>query len=115
MISRPLPPFSRRTASPGSFDAFVTKINAAGSALVYSTYLGGNASEFSLDGGAIAVDSDGNAYVGGHDSLEQFPRREHEHDPAGLRWRRKKRRLCRQVQRRGQRAPLQHLPGWHDR
>ena len=32
----------------------------------------------------IAVDSDGNAYVGGHDTLDQFPRCEHQHDPAGL-------------------------------
>src|SRR3989338_7190652 len=54
-------------------DAFVTKLNAAGSALVYSTYLGGNASEHSLDGGAIAVDSDGNAYVGGTTASTNFP------------------------------------------
>ena len=58
---------------PGSFDAFVTKINAAGNALVYSTYLGGNGSEFSIDGGAIAVDGDGNAYVGGLDGSANFP------------------------------------------
>ncbi len=48
---------------PGSNgDAFVTKLNAAGSALVYSTYLGGS---FGDDGFAIAVDSSGNAYVTG--------------------------------------------------
>ncbi len=61
------------TASPGNFDAFVTKLNAAGNALVYSTYLGGIASEFSLDGGAIAVDSAGSAYVGGTTSSANFP------------------------------------------
>ena len=60
-------------ASPGSSDAFVTKFNAAGNALVYSTYLGGNGSEFSIDGGAIAVDSDGNAYVGGTTRSTNFP------------------------------------------
>ena len=40
----------------------MTKFNTAGSALVYSTYLGGS----SFDGGlGIAVDSAGNAYVTG--------------------------------------------------
>ena len=46
----------------GSDDVFVTKLNAAGSALVYSTYLGGSASDI---GRAIAVDNFGNAYVTG--------------------------------------------------
>ena len=41
---------------------FVTKLNAAGSALVYSTYLGGSGGEI---GYAIAVDGAGNAYVTG--------------------------------------------------
>ena len=49
----------------GSYDAFVTKLTAAGSGLVYSTYLGGEASEYSTYGGAIAVDAAGRAYVGG--------------------------------------------------
>src|SRR5712691_11698552 len=45
----------------GTFgDAFVTKINAAGSALVYSTYLGGSGNDY---GNGIAVDGSGNAYV----------------------------------------------------
>ncbi|MGB7761542.1 MAG: SBBP repeat-containing protein, partial [Bryobacteraceae bacterium] len=51
-------------------DAFVAKLNPAGSALVYSTYLGG-----SLDdrGTAIAVDSAGNAYIGGVTLSTNFP------------------------------------------
>jgi hypothetical protein len=54
---------------PGS-DAFVTKLNASGSALVYSTYLGG----FEQDAGAgIAVDAAGNAYVGGDTRSSSFP------------------------------------------
>jgi hypothetical protein len=67
------------TASPfqpqngGSVDAFVTKITAAGDGLVYSTYLGGTGSESSIDGGAIAVDSSGNAYVGGTTASPNFP------------------------------------------
>src|SRR2546428_175288 len=49
-----------RTTFGGRSDAFVTKLNGDGSALVYSTYLGG----FSSDrGNAIAVDAAGNAYV----------------------------------------------------
>jgi uncharacterized protein (TIGR03437 family) len=43
-------------------NAFVTKINAAGSAFVYSTYLGGQGSDVGL---AIAADAAGNAYVTG--------------------------------------------------
>jgi len=56
----------------GSGDAFVTKLNAAGSALLYSTYLGGNG--LVLDtGSAIAVDSAGSAYVTGFTDSTNFP------------------------------------------
>ncbi|RMF95361.1 MAG: hypothetical protein D6734_05710 [Candidatus Schekmanbacteria bacterium] len=64
------------TASPiqedsaGGIDAFVTKINASGTALVYSTYLGGNGWD---RGYGIAVDSEGNAYVTGNTSSSDFP------------------------------------------
>jgi len=50
-------------------DAFVTKFDSAG-ALVYSTYLGGNAQDI---GFAIAVDSTGNAYVTGRTDSTDFP------------------------------------------
>jgi hypothetical protein len=51
-------------------DAFVTKLNAAGNALVYSSYLGGNG----IDAGyGIAVDSFANAYVAGSTSSSNFP------------------------------------------
>jgi hypothetical protein len=54
----------------GNVDAFVTKLNADGSALVYSTYLGGvNADE----GHSIAVDEAGNAYVTGSTTSFNFP------------------------------------------
>ena len=43
-------------------DAFVAKLNATGTALVYSTFLGGNMGDA---GNAIALDSAGNAYVAG--------------------------------------------------
>ncbi len=65
--------FQVTNGGPGSYDAFVAKLNSAGSALVYSTYLGGNANEFSLDGGAIAVDSAGSAYVAGTTISPNFP------------------------------------------
>ena len=64
------------TASPiqaafgGRFDAFVTKLNAAGNALVYSTYLGGGDDD---DGCSIAVDASGNAYVTGGTRSTNFP------------------------------------------
>jgi hypothetical protein len=46
----------------GADDVFVAKFNAAGSALVYSTYLGGSGFD---DGQGIDVDRNGNAYVTG--------------------------------------------------
>lgn len=52
-------------------DAFVTKLNATGTALVYSTFLGGS-SGIQYTGG-IAVDSSGYAYVAGHTSTSDFP------------------------------------------
>jgi len=54
----------------GGHDAFVTKLSAAGNALVYSTYLGGSGSEF--DHG-IAVDVNGSAYVTGWTGSNDFP------------------------------------------
>jgi hypothetical protein len=54
----------------GPLDAFVAKLNAAGSALVYSTYLGGSAGDV---GDGIAVDASGNAYVTGFTSSTNFP------------------------------------------
>jgi len=54
----------------GSEDAFVTKFSPAGSALVYSTYLGGNSSERSQ---AMTVDTAGNAYVTGYTYSANFP------------------------------------------
>ena len=51
-------------------DAFVTKINPAGSAIVYSTYLGGSGNEYSE---GVAVDGEGNAYVTGETVSANFP------------------------------------------
>jgi hypothetical protein len=59
----------RRTYS-GNYDLFVTKLNATGSALTYSTFLGGTQVD---NGERIAVDASGNAYVLGFSSSPDFP------------------------------------------
>ena len=51
-------------------DTFISKLNAAGSALVYSTYLGGTDSEQSSD---LALDTSGNVYVTGKTFSSDFP------------------------------------------
>ncbi len=50
--------------------AFVSKISAAGNALVYSSYLGGSKED---DANAIAVDAAGNAYITGETLSTDFP------------------------------------------
>jgi len=64
--------------TPGAFDVildgrsegFLVKLNPAGSALVYSTFLGGGSSEV---GYSVAVDTVGNAYVSGFTYSTDFP------------------------------------------
>ncbi len=58
------------TSANGAFDVFVTKLNAAGSALLYSTYLGGSGFD---SGGGLTVDTAGNAYVSGGTGSTDFP------------------------------------------
>jgi hypothetical protein len=57
----------------GSGDAFVTKINATATALIYSTYLGGRNTDV---GKAISVDGAGDAYVAGSTNSPDFPLRD---------------------------------------
>ena len=59
-----------QSVSGGGQDAFVTKINSSGSALVDSTYLGGSGNDF---GGGIAVDTSGAVYVVGGTASTNFP------------------------------------------
>ena len=60
-----LPPFSRPSG-----DGFVAKLNPTGSALVYSSYLGGTGVD---QGYGIAVDSSGAVYVAGATDSPNFP------------------------------------------
>jgi hypothetical protein len=52
------------------YDAFVVKVNPAGDAAIYSTYLGGSAED---SGRGIAVDGDGNVYLTGSTTSYDFP------------------------------------------
>jgi len=66
----PTTPGAFDTTYNGANDAFIVKLNAAGSALVYATFLGGSSS----DGGfGIAVDGSGAAYVTGYTYPPDFP------------------------------------------
>ena len=58
------------TGCASASDAFVTKINVGGATLAYSTFLGGSGTDA---GHAIAVDSNGNAYVTGVTQSTDFP------------------------------------------
>jgi hypothetical protein len=54
----------------GRFDAFVTKLDPAGDALAYSTFLGGSSQQ---SGTGIAVDDTGSAYITGSTNSDDFP------------------------------------------
>ena len=59
----------------GGQDAFVTKISAAGTSLIFSTYLGGSAGMLGSaeTGHGITVDAPGDVYVTGETSSIDFP------------------------------------------
>jgi hypothetical protein len=60
-------------ANAGYYDAFLTKVNPTGSALVYSTYLGGSSTNVVDEAKSVAVNVLGNAYVTGHTNSTNFP------------------------------------------
>jgi uncharacterized repeat protein (TIGR01451 family) len=64
-------------ANGGGFDAFVAKLNPAGNAFLYSTYLGGSANESNTSTvtsiNPIALDALSNAYITGFTSSPNFP------------------------------------------
>lgn len=75
------------TASPNGSSVFVAKIDPHGPRLMYSDYLGGNvpntpgATSVTNIGLALALDSLGNAYVGGQTTARDFPITAHVYQP----------------------------------
>jgi len=59
-----------QSSNAGTHDAFFTVLNSSGSALLYSTYLGGAGND---EGFRIAVDSAGMAYIAGMTASSNFP------------------------------------------
>jgi len=66
----PTTPGALQSKLGGGSDAFATKISSDGRILFYSTYLGGSGTD---EGGGIAVDPAGNAYVTGTTASGNFP------------------------------------------
>jgi hypothetical protein len=66
----PTTPGAYQATLAGWSDVFVTKLNASGSALLYSTYIGGN----NFDSGfASALDTDGSTYLTGYTTSTDYP------------------------------------------
>ena len=63
--------FQRQYA--GGKDAFVAKLNAAGTGFLYSTYIGGTGEDAAGFSGSLEVDSEGNAWVIGLTKSLNFP------------------------------------------
>jgi hypothetical protein len=70
--STDFPTLNQYQTDPGdnAWDAFVTRLNASGNALSYSTYLGGRSYDYSK---GIALDGSGNVYVTGSTTSSNFP------------------------------------------
>ena len=62
--------FQTRGPTSGDIIGFVTKLNAAGSSLAFSTFLGGTSND---ELNAVALDSSGNVYVAGTANSLDFP------------------------------------------
>lgn len=71
-VSNPFPTTlgAYSTAFQGVCDVFVCKINSTGTALIYSTYIGGTLED---RGNAVSVDASGNAYIVGISRSANFP------------------------------------------
>jgi hypothetical protein len=63
-------PSSLQPTLKGSTNAFLAQIDPQGTAIVYSTYLGGSGADLA---DALAVDAGGNVYVGGYTTSVDFP------------------------------------------
>ena len=62
--------FQSNNVSVGSWDIFVSKLNASGTALIYSTYIGGNAEDIAY---SITLDASGNSYITGSTKSINYP------------------------------------------
>lgn len=69
----PITPGAYQQTLKGLSDTFVTKLNAAGNTLLYSTFIGQNGVNSADGGQGIAVDALGQAYVTGHDYTGGLP------------------------------------------
>jgi hypothetical protein len=58
------------TSYNGGGDAFVTKLSASGSSLLYSTFLGASGNDYGLD---LTVDAEGGVFVAGYTNSVDFP------------------------------------------
>jgi len=56
--------------NPGEKSVFISRLNADGSSLIFSTYLGG---DYNDSGSSIITDTEGNAYISGNSYSEDFP------------------------------------------
>jgi hypothetical protein len=65
-------PGADKTHNAGVYDAFVVKVNTAGTSFAYASYIGGSAVDV---GQGVAIDPSGNAYVAGYTESTQgtFP------------------------------------------
>ena len=71
-LNFPTTPTAPQPVARGNGDAFVTKLNPAGTTLLYSTYLGGNQADAAY---ALALDANDAAYVTGRTDSPNFPTR----------------------------------------
>ncbi|MEP6718567.1 MAG: SBBP repeat-containing protein [bacterium] len=66
----PATPSAYQSFVAGDTDAYLVKVNPAGSSLLYSTLLGGGGTD---RGSSVRVDNSGNAYLIGYSSSQDFP------------------------------------------
>jgi len=66
----PITPGAFQTTLSGMWDVFVAKLNPTGSALIYSTFIGGNRDDYPY---SIAIDANGNAYITGYTGSPDYP------------------------------------------
>jgi hypothetical protein len=72
----PITPGAYQTTFAGNEDVFALKLNpnqSGSNSLIYGTFIGGDGGSRDADGTSVAVDSLGNAYIGGDDEELTYP------------------------------------------